>query len=131
MNTSTDSRAVFRRLHESGCFVMPNPWDVGSARVLEQLGFPALATTSSGLAWSLGKRDNSVSRNERLAIDPDAFGEIADFKREVDRLVRDIRGSERMPGVDRIWMPGEQSHEKRVRQAREGITLAPQLVKIP
>ena len=51
------------------------------------------------------------------------------IKQEVDRLVRDFRASERMPGVDRIWMPGEQSHEKRVRQAREGITLAPQLVK--
>ena len=67
MNTSTDPRIVFRRLHESGCFVMPNPWDVGSARVLEQLGFPALATTSAGLAWSLGKRDGSVSRNETIA----------------------------------------------------------------
>ena len=67
MNPSNDSRAEFRRLHESGCFVMPNPWDVGSARVLEQLGFPALATTSSGLAWSLGRRDNSVSRNETIA----------------------------------------------------------------
>ncbi len=67
MNSSNDSRAEFRRLHESGCFVMPNPWDVGSARVLEQLGFPALATTSSGFAWSLGRRDNSVSRNETIA----------------------------------------------------------------
>jgi len=67
MNASTDSRVVFRRLHESGCFVMPNPWDVGSARVLEQLGFPALATTSAGLAWSLGKRDSGVSRNETIA----------------------------------------------------------------
>ena len=68
MNSSTDSRTVvFRRLHESGCFVMPNPWDVGSARVLEQLGFPALATTSAGLAWSLGRRDSSVSRNETIA----------------------------------------------------------------
>jgi 2-methylisocitrate lyase-like PEP mutase family enzyme len=57
---------MFRKLHESGCFVMPNPWDVGSARVLEQLGFPALATTSSGLAWSLGKRDGTVSRNETM-----------------------------------------------------------------
>jgi 2-methylisocitrate lyase-like PEP mutase family enzyme len=57
---------MFRKLHESGCFVMPNPWDVGSARVLEQLGFPALATTSSGLAWSLGKRDSTVSRNETM-----------------------------------------------------------------
>jgi LDH2 family malate/lactate/ureidoglycolate dehydrogenase len=64
-----------------------------------------------------------------VAIDPAAFGDIAHFKREVDRLIRDLRAAERMPGVDRIWMPGEQSHEKRVRQAKEGITLAPQLVK--
>jgi methylisocitrate lyase len=67
MNPLTESRQTFHRLHESGCFVMPNPWDAGSARVLEQLGFPALATTSSGLAWSLGRRDNSVSRNETIA----------------------------------------------------------------
>jgi LDH2 family malate/lactate/ureidoglycolate dehydrogenase len=64
-----------------------------------------------------------------VAIDPAAFGDLAHFKREVDRLIRDLRASERMPGVERIWMPGEQSHEKRVRQAKEGITLAPQLVK--
>jgi len=64
-----------------------------------------------------------------VAIDPAAFGDLAQFKREVDRLIRDLRSSERMPGVERIWMPGEQSHEKRVRQAKEGITLAPQLVK--
>lgn len=50
----------FRRLHESGCFVIPNPWDAGSARLLERLGFKALATTSSGIAWSLGLRDNHV-----------------------------------------------------------------------
>jgi len=46
---------TFRRMHESGCFVMANPWDVGSARALEQLGFPALATTSAGFAWILGR----------------------------------------------------------------------------
>jgi methylisocitrate lyase len=57
----------FRRLHESGCFVIPNPWDVGSARLLELLGFKALATTSSGIAWSLGVRDNRVSLDEALA----------------------------------------------------------------
>ena len=59
--------ATFRRLHESGCFVLPNPWDLGSARLLEQLGFQALATTSSGLAWSLGLSDNQVSLVEVLA----------------------------------------------------------------
>jgi 2-methylisocitrate lyase-like PEP mutase family enzyme len=51
----------FRRLHEAGCFVLPNPWDVGSARVLVSLGFKAIATTSAGLAWSLGRRDNEIS----------------------------------------------------------------------
>jgi methylisocitrate lyase len=52
---------TFHDLHRSGCFVIPNPWDVGSARLLEQLGFKALATTSSGHAWSIGRRDNHVS----------------------------------------------------------------------
>jgi 2-methylisocitrate lyase-like PEP mutase family enzyme len=56
----------FRRLHERGCFVMPNPWDVGSAVALEQMGFKALATTSSGFAWTLGRPDNGVSRDEAV-----------------------------------------------------------------
>ena len=51
----------FRRLHEGGCFVLPNPWDIGSARILVGLGFKAIATTSAGLAWSLGRRDNEIS----------------------------------------------------------------------
>ena len=57
---------AFRRLHESGCFVIPNPWDAGSARFLEGLGFKALATTSSGIAWSLGQRDNRVPLDRAL-----------------------------------------------------------------
>jgi methylisocitrate lyase len=57
----------FRRLHESGCFVIPNPWDRGSARLLAQLGFPALATTSSGMAWSSGKSDTQVGLADVLA----------------------------------------------------------------
>ncbi len=57
----------FRQLHQTGCFVIPNPWDVGSARLLVRLGFPALATTSSGFAWSLGRPDNSASLEETLA----------------------------------------------------------------
>jgi 2-methylisocitrate lyase-like PEP mutase family enzyme len=56
----------FRTLHESGCFVIPNPWDIGSARLLEQMGFKALATTSSGFAWSIGRSDNRVSLEEAL-----------------------------------------------------------------
>lgn len=58
---------TFHKLHEAGCFVIPNPWDAGSARVLAQLGFPALATTSSGFAWTLGRPDNGVSLDEALA----------------------------------------------------------------
>jgi 2-methylisocitrate lyase-like PEP mutase family enzyme len=59
--------SAYRRLHESGCFVLPNPWDPGSARFLAQLGFQALATTSSGVAWSLGRQDNQVTLEETLA----------------------------------------------------------------
>lgn len=62
-----DRIARFRELHRSGCFVIPNPWDVGSARLLAQLGFPALATTSSGFAWTLGRPDNNVLLDEALA----------------------------------------------------------------
>ena len=61
-----DRVATFHRLHASGCFVMPNPWDAGSARALAQLGFPALATTSSGFAWTLGRADNQVTLDEAL-----------------------------------------------------------------
>ena len=59
-------RAAFRRLHEGGCFVMPNPWDVGSARALQHLGFPALATTSAGMAFSRGLPDGGVPRTDVL-----------------------------------------------------------------
>jgi len=58
---------TFHRLHESGCFVIPNPWNVGSARLLVQLGFKALATTSSGFAWSLGRADGGVVLDDVLA----------------------------------------------------------------
>src|SRR3954468_2151716 len=60
MTDSAEKFRVFRQLHESGCFVIPNPWDAGSARLLERAGFRALATTSSGVAWSLGLTDNHV-----------------------------------------------------------------------
>src|SRR6266702_2868415 len=70
---AADRRATFRRLHESGCFVIPNPWDLGSARLLARLGFAALATTSSGFAWSQGRPDNRMSLRETL----DHLGSIA------------------------------------------------------
>jgi 2-methylisocitrate lyase-like PEP mutase family enzyme len=57
----------FHQLHAAGCFVIPNPWDAGSARLLEGLGFPALATTSSGYAWSTGRRDNQITVDDALA----------------------------------------------------------------
>jgi 2-methylisocitrate lyase-like PEP mutase family enzyme len=61
-----ERRRAFRELHASGCFVIPNPWDPGSARYLEKLGFPALATTSSGAAWRHGKADGDMPLDEVL-----------------------------------------------------------------
>src|SRR5215210_1138768 len=66
MNEHSDRVAAFHLLHASGCFVMPNPWDAGSARALERLGFKALATTSAGFAWTLGRADNGVTLDEAL-----------------------------------------------------------------
>jgi len=59
-------RANFRELHKAGCFVLPNPWDVGSVRRLERMGFNALATTSAGYAWAMGRDDGELSRDEVL-----------------------------------------------------------------
>ena len=64
--STADKRRTFRQLHEAGCFVIPNPWDVGSARYLQSLGFKALASTSAGLAWSLGEPDNGLAREQVL-----------------------------------------------------------------
>jgi len=65
--TVADKRRTFQELHRTGCFVIPNAWDLGSARFLESLGFKALATTSSGFAWSQGRPDGGVSRERVLA----------------------------------------------------------------
>ena len=65
MKTIAEKRAAFKRLHQSGCFILPNPWDIGSARLFEHLGFDALASTSTGFAWTQGKSDYAV---ERMAI---------------------------------------------------------------
>jgi methylisocitrate lyase len=61
MLTIADKRAAFRKLHEGGCFIIPNPFDVGSAVALQHLGFKALASTSAGFAWTLAKPDNRVT----------------------------------------------------------------------
>src|SRR5579859_4783256 len=61
-----EKRRTFRSLHETGCFVIPNPWDIGTARYLQSLGFKALASTSAGFAFSRGRPDGGVSREEML-----------------------------------------------------------------
>ena len=65
--TTADKRATFRTMHETGCFVLPNPYDVGSAKALAHLGFKAIASTSAGFAWTIGKADNRVTLDEVCA----------------------------------------------------------------
>ncbi len=77
-------------------------------------------------------KDFSSTTNTGQAIaviDPAAFGDITEFKQNVDRLVRELREAKRMPGVDRIWLPGEQSHLRRIDNQKHGVLLAPSLVK--
>jgi 2-methylisocitrate lyase-like PEP mutase family enzyme len=66
MPTITERRKTFRELHRSGCFAIPNPWDIGSARFLQRLGFKAIATTSAGFAFSRGLPDGAVGRDAML-----------------------------------------------------------------
>jgi len=78
-------RATFRALHKQGCFVLPNPWDVGGIRRLEKLGFKALASTSAGAAWALGRNDGELSLDEvlehlRLLCAPTDLPVNADFE---------------------------------------------------
>ena len=100
MNALDERVVAFRRLHSSGCFVMPNPWDVGSARALEQIGFKALATTSAGFAWTLGRADNQATLDEALEhlrlvaaavavpVNADFQGGFADDPRQVAANVK-------------------------------------------
>src|SRR5258707_4448586 len=64
--STAEKRATFRKMHETGCFVLPNPYDVGSARALQHLGFKAIASTSAGYAWSIGRADNRVALEDVL-----------------------------------------------------------------
>jgi 2-methylisocitrate lyase-like PEP mutase family enzyme len=85
MTVQEDRVTAFRELHSSGCFVMPNPWDAGSAKALEQMGFKALASTSAGFAWTLGRGDDQVTLEEtlehlRLLVDAVSVPVNADFK---------------------------------------------------
>jgi 2-methylisocitrate lyase-like PEP mutase family enzyme len=65
--TTSDKRDAFRKMHEQGCFILPNPWDIGGARYLQGLGFGALATSSAGAAWAAGRPDNAISL--QMALD--------------------------------------------------------------
>src|SRR5216110_2770755 len=99
-STQRSLAAKFRALHESGCFVLPNPWDIGTAIYLEYLGFKALATTSAGFAFSRGKPDGGVPRDEMLAhireivkatalpVNADFHGGYADEPEDVATNVR-------------------------------------------
>jgi L-2-hydroxycarboxylate dehydrogenase (NAD+) len=95
-----------------------------------------LAGTLNGAAMGsevidFNKDDASTTNTGQaiLAIDLSAFGDVGEFKARVDRLVREMRASERMPGVERIWLPGEQSHHKREVNEREGIPIGPVLLQ--
>src|SRR5437762_7655414 len=67
MKSIEEKRAEFRKLHQSGCFAIPNPWDIGSAKYLQHLGFKAIATTSAGFAFSRGLSEGTVKRDDMLA----------------------------------------------------------------
>src|SRR3954451_9961736 len=67
MKSIEEKRKEFRRLHESGCFALPNPWDIGTAKYLQHLGFKAIATTSAGFAFSRGLADGAAGREAMLA----------------------------------------------------------------
>src|ERR1700761_4915627 len=138
-----DRIAAFRRLHESGCFVLPNPWDVGSARYLESLGFKALASTSSGAAWSLGRPDNAITlelalAHLRMLVEATSLPVNADFE---GGFADDAEGVARNVGLcletgvaalsieDSIGDPDRPLHDhatavERLRAARGAIDLA-------
>jgi 2-methylisocitrate lyase-like PEP mutase family enzyme len=83
--TVAEKRAAFRTMHASGCFMLPNPWDAGSARYIASLGFSAIATTSAGFAWSTGRADNHVTRESildhlRAMVDATDLPVNADFE---------------------------------------------------
>jgi 2-methylisocitrate lyase-like PEP mutase family enzyme len=96
-----EKRRAFFELHRGGCFVIPNPWDVGSARYLQSLGFKALATTSSGFAWSQGRPDGGISREMALAhlrqvVEATDVPVSADFQNGFGREARDVGQSVRL-----------------------------------
>jgi len=98
--STAEKYAAFRKLHESGTFIIPNPWDVGSARMLAGMGFPALASTSSGFAWTRGRPDNAVALDDVLdhltelaaAVDVPINADFeAGFAREPEGVANNVR----------------------------------------
>jgi 2-methylisocitrate lyase-like PEP mutase family enzyme len=140
MSLQDDRVARFRRLHAAGCFVMPNPWNVGSARALEQLGFHALATTSAGYAWTLGRADNQVRLDQtlehlravadavNLPVNADFEGGFADDPEQVAANVK-LAAATGIAGLsieDSTGNPAEPLYQfdlaaERVRAARQAI----------
>ncbi len=140
MNTQADRVAVFHRLHSSGCFVMPNPWDEGSARALEQFGFKALATTSAGFAWTVGRADNQVRLETTLEhlrvivgavglpVNADFRGGFAVDPEEVNVNVR-LAAATGIAGLSIEDSTGDEAHPlhdfdlavERIRAARQAI----------
>ncbi len=140
MTVQDDRVDAFRRLHAAGCFVMPNPWDVGSALALEQLGFAALATTSAGCAWTLGRADTQISLEQALEhlrtvagavtvpVNADFEGGFADEPEQVAANVR-LASETGIAGLsieDSTGDPAEPLYEfdlavERVRAARRAI----------
>lgn len=114
MSTQNDRVAAFRSLHSSGCFVMPNPWDAGSARALEQFGFKALATTSAGLAWTLGRADIDVTLDQTLehlrvvvnAVDVPVNADFRDgFAVDPEQVAMNVTRTP-MPALTACTLPG-------------------------
>src|SRR3982074_1576453 len=94
-DTQLSTVAKFRQLHESGCFVLPNPWDVGTAVYLQHLGFKALATTSGGFAFTQARADKQVPRADMLAHIRDIVASVtlpvnADFEGGFARDPEDV-----------------------------------------
>jgi hypothetical protein len=119
--TAAEKRRSFRALHERGCFVIPNPWDVGSALYLEQLGFQALATTSSGAAWSVGLADGAMPLEPmldhiRTLVEATDLPVNADF---LDGFATDPEASPPMSrAASRPGSPGCRSRIRRRRRRR-------------
>jgi 2-methylisocitrate lyase-like PEP mutase family enzyme len=105
MPTTAEKRRTFLRLHEAGCFVIPNPWGVGTTRYLQHLGFKALATTSAGAAFAMGLPDGMVSRDAMLAhinaiVAASDVPVNADFQSGYAKTPREVGENDATPGAE-------------------------------